>query len=118
MTYEKIASIVHSVTMRFPRSDGSYPESWGNIPYDAQKQAAFAVERLDKVPIHRTPEELHQLWCELNERQGWVYGEKWCPINKTHPCMIPYEQLSDAQKLKDEIWGTLVPLLLSYKDTV
>jgi len=117
LTYEKIASIVHSVTMRFPRSDGSYPESWGNIPYDAQKQAADAVERVAEGK-HQSPEELHILWGELNMRNGWSYGEKWCPIKKTHPCMVPYDQLSDAQKLKDEIWGTLVPLLLSYKDRV
>jgi len=35
------------------------------------------------------------------EADGWVYGVIKDPAAKTHPCMVPFEQLPAEQRAKD-----------------
>jgi len=48
-----------------------------------------------------TAEELHESWCAFKRADGWVYGEVKDGDAKTHPQLIPYDQLDAGQKLKD-----------------
>lgn len=45
----------------------------------------------------------HENWMEYKLDEGWVYGEHKDPVAKTHPCMVPYEDLPHDQKKKDEV---------------
>ena len=36
-------------------------------------------------------------------RDGWVYGEVKDGVKKTHPCLVPYNQLSVEQRSKDSL---------------
>lgn len=62
-----------------------------------------------------TPEQLHEAWCADRVANGWVYGEQKDQEAKTHPCLVPYEQLSEADRAKDALFhavvGALEPLL-------
>jgi len=33
--------------------------------------------------------------------QGWIYGEKRDDALKHHPCLVPYEDLSEEEKMYD-----------------
>lgn len=57
----------------------------------------------------RLPEELaqlaeviaknvHEVWAENRIRQGWTYGEQRNEVARTHPCLVPYEELSEEEK--------------------
>jgi hypothetical protein len=35
----------------------------------------------------------HKRWCAERRRQGWTYGEKEDRAAKTHPCMLPWDQI-------------------------
>lgn len=52
---------------------------------------------------HITSEENHILWMKGKEKQGYKYGEVLDVVKKTHPSMIPYEELSDVEKRKDDM---------------
>lgn len=39
---------------------------------------------------------------------GWKYGSEKDPEKKEHPCFLPYEELTDAQKAKDAIFVAVV----------
>jgi ryanodine receptor 2 len=40
----------------------------------------------------------HEVWSAGRLAQGWSYGECRDDEKKLHPCLIPYEQLSEEEK--------------------
>lgn len=44
---------------------------------------------------------VHEIWAQERISQGWTYGEKRDDELKTHPCLIPYKDLSDEEKEYD-----------------
>ncbi|UCE67347.1 MAG: hypothetical protein JSU85_04850 [Candidatus Zixiibacteriota bacterium] len=55
-----------------------------------------------------TPEQSHENWMHEKLKNGWKYGAKKSEIKKTHPCMVPYKHLPEAQKVKDKLFLTIV----------
>ena len=43
----------------------------------------------------------HEVWSAGRIRDGWTYGEVRDDVKKTHPCLIPYEELSESEKEYD-----------------
>ena len=43
----------------------------------------------------------HEVWSAGRMRDGWTYGEARDDGNKTHPCLVPYEELSESEKEYD-----------------
>lgn len=46
-------------------------------------------------------ENVHEVWAQGRIREGWVYGESRNDALKTTPCLVPYDQLPDAEKQYD-----------------
>ena len=44
---------------------------------------------------------IHEVWAQSRVSQGWTYGEKRNDDLKTHPSLIPYEELSEKEKQYD-----------------
>lgn len=61
----------------------------------------------------KSPEELHDNWCEFKIAQGWTYGDVKDPEAKTHPCLTDYEALPLEQRLKDHLFRAVVLTLAS-----
>jgi hypothetical protein len=58
-----------------------------------------------------TPEQSHASWLAAREAAGWVLGEVKDLKAKTHPCMLPFDQLPIMQKAKDHIFKATVDAL-------
>jgi hypothetical protein len=43
----------------------------------------------------------HEVWSAGRIRDGWTYGETRDDEKKTHPCLVPYEELSESEKEYD-----------------
>jgi hypothetical protein len=43
----------------------------------------------------------HEMWSQKRLEDGWVYGPKRDDDKKTHPSLVPYEQLSESEKSYD-----------------
>jgi RyR domain len=43
----------------------------------------------------------HETWADLRLQEGWRYGHVRSDEARTHPCLVPYEQLPDSEKLYD-----------------
>ncbi len=43
----------------------------------------------------------HDVWAQERIRQGWVYGPARDDEKKEHPCLIPYEELPETEKVYD-----------------
>ena len=44
---------------------------------------------------------VHEVWSQARMEQGWSYGEVRDDQKKKHPCLIPYEELPENEKLYD-----------------
>lgn len=50
-----------------------------------------------------TAEDNHINWMNMKESQGWVLGKEKDFDKKTHPDLIPYDELPLIEKNKDEM---------------
>src|SRR5881227_3060295 len=81
---------------------------WDDAP-DWQRESA--VNGVENAQRGATPEESHKNWLSYKEAEGWTYGETKDADAKTRPCMVPYEQLPEDQKLKDHVFTAIVSAL-------
>lgn len=44
---------------------------------------------------------VHEVWSVGRMNDGWTYGEKRNDTEKKHPCLVPYEELSEEEKEYD-----------------
>lgn len=56
------------------------------------------VELMEKIS-----ENVHENWSMGRIREGWTYGPRRDDNNRTHPCLVPYDQLSESEKEYDRI---------------
>ena len=86
--------------------------SWLSINTDENmKLETYKPQPIDTTGIE-LPEELellveemsknvHDVWSETRIQQGWKYGPERNDELKTHPCLVPYEDLPDEEKEYD-----------------
>ena len=53
----------------------------------------------------------HNAWMADRIKDGWVYGEHKDAEKKTHPCIMPFEQLPAFQQKKDALFCAIVDSL-------
>lgn len=84
------------------------PEVWRVRDIKFRDQFIEMIGRyldLDTLP---TPEEAHDSWMQSYYDMGWVYGEKRDTIAKIHPDLLPFNELSQAERDKDAIFLAFV----------
>ena len=86
--------------------DDSQQPWWGAPQWqkDSAQDGVWAIIHNREI----TPEESHGKWMKAKSDEGWVYGEVKDPVAKTHPCMVPYEDLPKEQQFKDALFGAVV----------
>lgn len=59
--------------------------------------------------VEQIAKNVHEVWAQSRMEQGWIYGEERSDAKKTHPCLIPYEELPEVEKAydRDTALGTL-----------
>lgn len=57
-------------------------------------------KELDEL-IERMARNVHDVWAQGRIAEGWTYGEQRDDQLKTHPCLVPYEELPDAEREYD-----------------
>lgn len=103
MKTEDIAHLCHELNRAYCETQGDTSNPlWRHAPEWQKKSAIAGVE----YHLHNnvTPEQSHESWMKQKEQDGWVYGEKKDPAKKTHPCMVPYDQLPEDQLIKDHLF--------------
>lgn len=77
-----------------------------------------AKGHMSRVPEFR-PEEVetmarveHMRWCWEKRLNGWIFGPVRDDKKKTHPSLVPYEELSESEKRKDRELVRHIPSLL------
>lgn len=105
-----IALVAHEMNRAYCQSIGDISQpSWQDAP-DWQKKSA-----VNGVVFHlqhdADPEASHKNWMAEKLRDGWTYGAEKDPVKKTHPCLVSYHLLPDAQRAKDFLFRGAVHAL-------
>tara|TARA_R100001132_G_scaffold26725_2_gene29144 strand:+ start:203 stop:751 length:549 start_codon:yes stop_codon:yes gene_type:complete len=110
MKIEEIARVAHEVNRAYCTSIGDTSQvPWEEAP---EWQRESAIDGVRKTTKKTTPGDSHRSWLELKEKEGWTYGETKDPDNKTHPCMVPFEELPSEQQTKDYLFLSVVQSLM------
>lgn len=86
--------------------DSSQPR-WEDAP-KWQKDTIFKGVYAVRADPEMTPEESHESWMQHKIAEGWVYGPMKNVEEKRHPCLVPYAQLPEAERVKDAIFIAVV----------
>lgn len=44
---------------------------------------------------------VHEQWAATRIEQGWRYGSERSDSRKEHPCLVPYEELDESERIYD-----------------
>jgi diadenosine tetraphosphate (Ap4A) HIT family hydrolase len=58
-------------------------------------------------------EKEHEQWVQERVKKGWVYGMDRDDQRKIHGCIVPWAQLSEAQRQKDQNAIRALPAILA-----
>lgn len=120
MSPETIARVCHEVNRAYCASLGDY----SHAPFESAPQWQ-KMSLINGVHAHLkalsagedlSPEKSHENWMAEKVATGWTYGEKKDPEAKTHPCLLPYDQLPPEQRAKDSIFGAVIRELADIGD--
>lgn len=57
-------------------------------------------KELDEL-IEEMAHNVHDVWAQGRIAEGWTWGEQRDDKRKAHPCLVPYEELPDAEREYD-----------------
>ena len=70
------------------------------IPQPVDTSDVKLPEELEQL-VEEMSKNVHEVWSETRIKQGWTYGEQRNDSLKTHPCLVPYEELPEEEKEYD-----------------
>lgn len=78
------------------------------IPKPEKTDDIVLSEELNSL-VEAMAKNVHEVWAESRISQGWTYGPERNDALKTHPCLVPYEELPEVEKAydRDTAVGTL-----------
>ncbi len=88
-------------------SQVSFKEASDQIQDSAIKGVEFRLANPDA-----TPELQHEAWSKSKIENGWVYGKKKNEEKKTHNCLVPYSELPEFQRIKDQLFQAVCDTLI------
>ena len=90
------------------------PEPWIERDTQFREQFVRTIARICTDGYQTTPEAEHDSWVRAYLDMGWVYGPRRDPVAKTHPDLVPYDELDPAEREKDEVFLDVCRLAARY----
>ena len=100
----EIAKICHQVNRDYCINEQlEAPPKWDDLPEYVQESIVAGVAEVIADP-KVTPTQIHQMWCDYKEKEGWKYALNKDLELKTHPNLVPFKDLDDLEKRKDVLF--------------
>jgi hypothetical protein len=111
LTTDDVARVCHEANRALQLLAGEVVSPKWDLAPDWQRSSA--LEGVEAARAGETPEQLHESWCDYKRAEGWTYGLVKDEETRTHPCLVPYDELPPAQQRKDRVFGAIVTALTS-----
>jgi hypothetical protein len=110
-----VAHVCHAANaaLQIVTGDPAPSPRWQDAPL---WQRASAIEGVRQALGGASPEQLHEAWCDYKRADGWTHGHVKDATAKTHPCLVPYDELPPEQRVKDQLFHAIVHALSSDVD--
>lgn len=107
----QIARVMHEAVRAFQAAIGQpAAPPWQKAPkwmkVASKDGVVFRIENPDAPPSAQ-----HDQWMRDKLRDGWTFGPEKDPARKTHPLLVPYEDLSFEERQKDALVAAVVKSL-------
>ena len=67
------------------------------VPRPVDTDGVWLAEELEPL-VEMMAKNVHEVWAAARMEQGWKYGERRDDALKTHPCLVPYDDLPEEEK--------------------
>lgn len=113
MSQLQIAIVCHEQNRAYCAALGDYSQPiWAYTPMWQKSSAINGVAAIARGDVKK-PEDSHANWMKLKLEEGWHYGQTKDPEAKTHPCLVPFDELPEDQRVKDILFFNTAKALLS-----
>lgn len=107
-----IARVCHEANRALQKiqADQSIPVSapWEELD---QHYVDSSIDGVRGVLNGSTPEQSHENWMAFKLENGWRLGPVKDEAKKEHPLLVPYAELDDAARVKDDLFVAIVKAL-------
>lgn len=106
-----VARCCHEANKAICEAAGDFSQKSWDAAEDWQRESAikgvkFAIENPDAPASSQ-----HDSWMKDKVEAGWVWGEVKDAAKKTHPCLVAYDKLPLADRIKDHVFKAVVKAL-------
>lgn len=105
---DKIARVAHEAIRAWQAANGQdAAPPWSRAPAWQKQASREAV--LWRIGNRKAPPSAqHDQWMAEKAAAGWKHGAVKDGVRKTHPLMIPYEDLPEVERLKDALMAGVI----------
>ncbi|HKS27421.1 MAG TPA: RyR domain-containing protein [Pyrinomonadaceae bacterium] len=105
---EQVARIAHEANAALCRSIGDDSQGpWEEAP-DWQRESSISAVRFILDNPDAGPGASHERWMREKLDAGWRHGPVKDAGARTHPCLVPFEELPPEQQAKDYLLRAVV----------
>ena len=110
ITTRQIARLCYTTTLEWEDMWGNLDNlEWHSASPERKREITdtveFVLQRLDEEGLGRV---LHGRWLDIRRSEGWVYGSDYSYMNRTHPCLVGYDELSPEARVEYDLLMTIV----------
>ncbi len=105
---QQIACVCHDANASFCHTIGDHSQkTWPDAEEWQRASAIRGVEYALANPDAPASAQ-HEAWLKDKLADGWEYGLVKNAVAKTHPCILPYAELPQEQRVKDYLFKAIV----------
>lgn len=106
-----IAMACHEANRAWCLANGDNSQAHWNYAESWQRDSAINGVKFKLDNPDAGEDAQHNAWMKEKVDGGWVYGEVKDAEKKTHPCIVPFDQLPEFQRKKDSLFCAIVNAL-------
>lgn len=108
LSVKQIARVAHEVNRKIQEAIGeAVSPAWDDAPDWQRDSSVDGVEAVLQNP-NAPASASHENWLRHKEETGWKHGDVKDEEAKTHPLMVPYEDLPVEHQIKDHVFRGVV----------
>jgi hypothetical protein len=111
MDIEKIARVCHEANRAWCEANGDTSQVAWDKAQAWQREAAVDAVKFALANPNAPASAQHDSWMQFKLSDGWRYGPAKDAAAKTHPWLVPFDELPPEQQAKDRLMMAIVKAL-------